>query len=151
MMPSFMRVLFMFVFHQSKCVSAIKRILFFYRDVCTLVFFHILVVCSLLLRLMLKSSVLRVGVKTICNIMEFEGALDQRFSIHFEARTSSGMKYRFFTPCTISCIVFCIIIADINSRKSPQNKKVNGLAEKFSPQEVPSRIPWGTPNCEPLL
>jgi len=26
---------------------------------------------------------------------------------------------RFCTPCIIWCIVFCIIIADINSRQSP--------------------------------
>jgi len=45
-------------------------------------------------------------------------ALDQRFSIRFVARIPSGRKNHFCTPCTIWCIVFCIIIADNNSRKS---------------------------------
>jgi len=35
--------------------------------------------------------------------------LNQRSSIHFEARTPSGKKNHFCTPCTIWCIVFCIL------------------------------------------
>jgi len=65
MMASFMRASYMLVFHQSKYISAIKRILFYYRHVYILVFFHVFM-CSLLLRCMLKkSSALRVGVKTL--------------------------------------------------------------------------------------
>ena len=55
-------------------------------------------------------------------------SLNQLFSIHFEARTSSGRKNHFCTPCTIWCIVFCII------------REVR--TETFAPQEVPSRTPW---------
>ena len=47
-MASFMRVPFMLVFYQSNCVSASKRILFYYGHVCILVFFHVLL-CSLLM------------------------------------------------------------------------------------------------------
>jgi len=58
----------------------------------------------------------------------------QRFSIHLETRTPSGRKIHFCTPCTIWCIFFV-------------------LSEKFAPQEVPSRTPWGvsTPNWERLI
>jgi len=55
-MVSFMRVRFMLVFHQSKCISAIKRTLLNYRHVFTFIFFHVFV-CFLLLRCMLESSV----------------------------------------------------------------------------------------------
>jgi len=65
-MAFFMRVPFMLVFHQSKCINATKRIFFHYRNVCMLVFFHVLV-CSLLLRCIFKSSAVRVGVKTLYN------------------------------------------------------------------------------------
>jgi len=61
-----MHVPFVLVFHQSKSISAIKRILIYYRHACILVFFHVFV-CSLLMRCMLKSSSLRVGVKTLYN------------------------------------------------------------------------------------
>jgi len=40
--------------------------------------------------------------------MQLQG-YQQQFSIHFEARTPSGRKIHFSTPCTIRCIVFCII------------------------------------------
>jgi len=66
-MASFMRMPFILVFHRSKCISTIKRILYFSTTatyVCSLVFYHVLV-CSLLLRCMLKSCALRVGVKTL--------------------------------------------------------------------------------------
>jgi len=53
-MASFMRVPFIFVFHQSKCISAIKRIIYYYRHVYIFVFFHVFV-RSLSLRCMLKS------------------------------------------------------------------------------------------------
>jgi len=52
------------------------------------------------------------------------GRLSQRFSIHFEARTPSGRKNHFCTPCTIWCIVFCII------------REVR--TDKLAPQEAPS-------------
>jgi len=63
-----MHMHFILVFHQSKCISAIKRasILFYYRHVCILVFFHVLL-CSVLLRCMLKSGALRVVAKTLYN------------------------------------------------------------------------------------
>jgi len=50
----------MLVFHQSKCISATKRILFYYRHLRILVFFHVLV-CTLFMQFMRKSSALRVG------------------------------------------------------------------------------------------
>jgi len=56
-------------------------------------------------------------------------SLRQRFSIHVELRTPSGRKNHFCTPCTIWCIVFCII------------REVR--TEKFAPQEDPSRTPRG--------
>ena len=63
-MTSFMRMAFMLVFHQCTIyISAIKRMLFYYH-VYLLVFF-IATVYSLLLRCMLKSSLLRVEVKTL--------------------------------------------------------------------------------------
>jgi len=40
LMASFRRVPFMLVFHQNKCISAIKRMLFNYRHEYILVFFH---------------------------------------------------------------------------------------------------------------
>ena len=45
-------------------------------------------------------------------------SLMQRFSIHFEARTPSGRKNHFCTPCTISCIVFCMI-REVRTPRSP--------------------------------
>jgi len=69
-MASFIRMPFMHVFHQSKCINAIKRILFYYRYVCILVFFHVFV-CSLLLRCVLKSRALLVGEKTLHNTLPF--------------------------------------------------------------------------------
>ena len=67
-MASFIRMPFVLVFHRSKCISATKRIRFYYRHVCILVFIHVFV-CSLSLRCMLKYSALRVGVETLHNIM----------------------------------------------------------------------------------
>jgi len=69
-MASFVRMPFILVFHQGKYISTIKRMLFYYRHVCILVFYHVLM-CSLLLRCMLKSSALRVGVKMLYNIMHW--------------------------------------------------------------------------------
>jgi len=43
MMASFMRVSYKLVFHQSKCMCAIKRILFYHGHTYTLVFFRVLV------------------------------------------------------------------------------------------------------------
>jgi len=40
-MVSFIRMPFMLVCHQSKCISAIKRILFYYRHVYILVQFRV--------------------------------------------------------------------------------------------------------------
>jgi len=39
-MASFMRVTHTLMFHQSKCISGIKRILRYYSHISTLVFFH---------------------------------------------------------------------------------------------------------------
>jgi len=47
-MASFMRVSDMLVLHQSKCMCAIKRILFYYHRVYILVFFHVFVFFFLL-------------------------------------------------------------------------------------------------------
>ena len=52
-MASFIRMHFMVVFHQSKCISTIKRMLFYSRQVYILVFFHVFR-CPLLLRCMLS-------------------------------------------------------------------------------------------------
>jgi len=46
LMVSFIRMPFMLVFHESECISAIKPILFYYRHVYILTFFHSFV-CSL--------------------------------------------------------------------------------------------------------
>jgi len=43
--------------------------------------------------------------------------------IQFEARTPSGRKKYFITPCTIWCIVFCIIIADMNPFSHPHGMR----------------------------
>ena len=60
-----MRVSQKLVFHQSKYISAIKRILY-YRHVCILVFLHDLgIPCHS--DACLKSSDVRVGVKTLHN------------------------------------------------------------------------------------
>jgi len=77
-MASF-RVRFVFVFHQRKCFSAIKRILFYYLQVCILEFIHVFV-CFLSLRCMLRLRALRVGVKTLCAINFFL----LLFVFHFE-------------------------------------------------------------------
>jgi len=58
---------FILVFHQSKCISAIKRTLFYYFHVYIFEFIHVFV-CSLSLRCMLVPRALRVGVKTLCTI-----------------------------------------------------------------------------------
>jgi len=58
-MAPFMRVPFMFVLNQSNCVSAIKRLIFYYRHKSIFVLFHVLA-CSLLLPYVLKSIALRV-------------------------------------------------------------------------------------------
>jgi len=70
-MTSFMRSPFMSVFHQSKCISTIKRILFYYH-VCILVFFHVLV-CSLLLLCVLRSIALRAGMKILYSTISERG------------------------------------------------------------------------------
>jgi len=63
-MASFMRMPFTLVFHQSECISAIKRLLFYYRHVCILLFFRVFV-CSFLLKCILKSTALLVGMKAV--------------------------------------------------------------------------------------
>jgi len=65
-MASCMRVPFMLVFHQSKGISAVKRTRFYYCHAYILVSFHVFVF-TLSLPCMLKSSALRVGVKTFYN------------------------------------------------------------------------------------
>ena len=52
--------------HQSNCVSASKRMLFYYRHISIFVFFHVFE-CSLLLPCMLKSYALCVGMKMLYN------------------------------------------------------------------------------------
>jgi len=54
-MVSFVRVTFMLVFHQNKRISSIMCTRFYYRHVCTLLFFHVLG-CFLLLQYMLAPS-----------------------------------------------------------------------------------------------
>ena len=109
-----MRVPIRLVFHQSKCISAIKRILLYYRHVYIVVFvnffhefvcsFHLthVFLCSLLLRCMLKSSALRVGVKTLEIPWEkFLPVWKQSFVISGFKR--SHITYQAFrsTPCLI--------------------------------------------------
>jgi len=53
-----MRVSSKLMFHQITCISAIKRILFYYRHVYILVSFHVFVF-SLLLRSIFKYNALR--------------------------------------------------------------------------------------------
>jgi len=64
-----MRVPFMLVFHQSKCISAVKRMLFYYRHIYIFVFVHVFV-CCLLLPNMLISTALRLRVKTLYSIIQ---------------------------------------------------------------------------------
>ena len=62
-MVSFMHVSYTLVFHQSECMCAIKRILFYYRHAHILQFIYVFYVFSLLLRcIYLKSNAWRVGV-----------------------------------------------------------------------------------------
>jgi len=63
-MAPFMPVFFMLLFHQSNRVSAIMRMLYYYRRISIFVFFHVFV-CSLLLSCMLESTALRVGEDVI--------------------------------------------------------------------------------------
>jgi len=65
-MASFRCIPYMLVFHQSKCISAIKRIPFYYFPVYVLEFIHVFV-CSLSLRCVLKHRALHVVVKTLYN------------------------------------------------------------------------------------
>jgi len=66
-MASIIRMRFMLVFHQSKCINAIKRIPFYCRHVYILGFIHVFVY-SFSLRCMRKSRTLRVGMKTLYTI-----------------------------------------------------------------------------------
>ena len=67
-MASFIPVPFMLVFHQSKCISVIKRILFCLPHVYILVCFRVFV-CFLLMQCMHKSRVFHAGVKTLHNTL----------------------------------------------------------------------------------
>jgi len=65
---------------------------------------------------------IRRGKNTTFHVFLFASVtcflLGQRFSIHFEAHTPSGRKNHFCTPCTIWCIVFCII-REVRTPRSP--------------------------------
>jgi len=63
-MASFMRMTFMLVFHQSKRISVIKRVLFYYFHVYILDFILVFL-CSLSLRRMLIPHALGVVMKTL--------------------------------------------------------------------------------------
>jgi len=68
MLASFMRVSCMLVFHQSKCISAIKRILSTtatYISSCSFTYLRVPCYCDACL----KFSALRMGVKTLHNIL----------------------------------------------------------------------------------
>jgi len=67
MMAPFIRMPYMLLFHQSKCICVIKRILFYHRHVYILELIHVFAY-SLLLRCALKPRTLRVGVKTLYTI-----------------------------------------------------------------------------------
>jgi len=54
----------MLVIHQSICVRAIERMLFYYHRISIFVFFHV-ILCSLLL--LCLSTALRMGVQTLYN------------------------------------------------------------------------------------
>jgi len=73
MMASFMHVSYKLVFHQSKCISAIKRM---HSTTATYVssssFMYLCIPCYCDARL--KSSALRVGVKTLDNTMTIHPA-----------------------------------------------------------------------------
>jgi len=69
-MTSFMRVSQKLVFHQSKCMCAIKRILSttaMYISSSSFMYLRIPCYCDACL----KSSALRVGVKTLHNIIQY--------------------------------------------------------------------------------
>jgi len=75
MMTSFMRMSQKLVFHQSKCICAIKPILSttaIYISWSSFMYLRISCYCDACL----NSSALRVGVKTLLNTIEW---LDQRF------------------------------------------------------------------------
>jgi len=57
------------LFHQINCVTAIKRILFYYRYLSIFVTSRVFV-CSFLLPFMLRLAALRVGVKMLYNIFQ---------------------------------------------------------------------------------
>jgi len=73
-----MPVLFMLMFHQSKCISAIKCILFYYRYAYIPVFCHVLV-CSLLLRCMLKVQRVACGSEDVTKYTHFNLLCAKRF------------------------------------------------------------------------
>ena len=58
-------------------------------------------------------------VKKFCN------TLMQRFSIYFDARAATERKIIFALLAPFDVLFFCIIIADMNSCKNTQNKKLN--------------------------
>jgi len=69
-MASFMRASYKFMFHQRKCISAIKRI---HSATATYIpsssFMYLCIPCYC--DACLKSSALRVGVKTLHNTIQF--------------------------------------------------------------------------------
>jgi len=68
-MASITRMLFMLVFHQSKCIGAVNRILFYYFHVSTVSSSSCMFLwSSVSMRCMLVPRALRVGVKTLHKI-----------------------------------------------------------------------------------
>ena len=75
-MASFMRVSYMLVFHQSKCMCAIKRIFFYYCHVYILEFILVFVF-SLLLRCIFKISRVACGSEDLTQHNAFHKTVDE--------------------------------------------------------------------------
>ena len=97
LMALFKRAPFMLLFHQSKCISAVQRVLFYYRHIYTLVFVHVFV-CCLLLPIMLISTALRLRVKTLYNIIQltFVAEYIVRHSVRTLPQAIAELRFKIF-------------------------------------------------------
>jgi len=101
MLASFTHVLYMLVFHQSICISAIKRLPFFDGQVYTLVFFHVLV-CSLLLQCMLCVRELYNAIDVIqCNTSVLK-------NLFHKTNTKNNIQNMLIAQClVVAFALFC--------------------------------------------
>ena len=97
LMALFKRAPFMLLFHQSKCISAVQRVLFYYHHIYTLVFVHVFM-CCLLLPIMLISTALRLRVKTSYNIIQltFVAEYIVRHSVRTLPQAIAELRFKIF-------------------------------------------------------